>query len=191
VDKLEALDSAIQECDKRLVAIGPSDWDLPTPCDEWNVRDLVFHITWGSALYANLATGVKFEDLPELPSREDVDLDPVTHCRRQATALTVIFRKPGTMDVISDWPLRPGTTGAELIEFRTLDLVVHTWDLSKAIEAEEILPTPLVESALVCAQTDWGDTHRAGGHWREMTQNPASMDEPPLWLLRRTTGRQP
>jgi hypothetical protein len=150
---LEALSAAILECDKRLAAIGPSQWELPT--------------------------------------RADVDLDPVSHCRQQATALTEIFRKPETMEVISDWPLRPGTSGAEMIEFRTLDLVVHTWDLSRAIGANEILPTSLVEEALVCAQTEWGDTQRAGGYWREMTQSRASIEEPPLWVLLRTTGREP
>ena len=172
---MEALNSAIRECDKRLVAIGPSEWDLPTPCDEWNVGDLVFHMTWGSALYAKSRDRIKFDDLPELPTREDVDLDPVTHCRRQATASTEIFSKPGAMDVISDWPLRPGTTGAELIEFRMLDLVVHTWDLSRAIGADETLPTPLVEEALVCVRNRVG-RHTPGRRLLARNDTEPSVD---------------
>jgi uncharacterized protein (TIGR03086 family) len=191
VDKLEALDSAIQECDRRLALIGPSDWELPTPCDEWNVRFLVYHICYASALYAQLAAGSKFEDL-ELPLPEDVDHDPIAHCRHQATALTEIFRKPGTLEVVaSDWPPKPGATGTQMIEYRTLDLMVHTWDLSRAIGADEMLPTPLVEEGLLCAQTEWADTLRGGGFFREPTKSPTLSDEPPLWQLLRLTGREP
>jgi uncharacterized protein (TIGR03086 family) len=191
MDKVEALEQAIEECDKRLVLIDLSDWDLPTPCDEWSVRDLVYHIAWGSALYANLATGRKFDDLPELPTRENVDPDPVAHCRQQAAALVQISRKPGTMEVTSDWPFRPGSTGSEMIDFRTLDLVVHTWDLSRAIGADEDLPTLLVEQGLSCAQTEWANTVRAAGNFRDVTTSPTSNKESPLWQLLRITGREP
>jgi uncharacterized protein (TIGR03086 family) len=191
VDTLQALDCAIAECGKRLALIGPSDWDRPTPCDQWNVRDLVYHIAWGSALYANLVAGARREDFRELPVREDVDADPVAHCRQQAAALAANVMKPGAMELVSDSSFRPGSTGAELTDFRTLDLMVHTWDLSRAIGADETLPTPLVEHGLISARTEWGDIHRSGGYWREVTTSPTSAEESPLWQLLRATGRKP
>jgi uncharacterized protein (TIGR03086 family) len=192
MEKLEALDRAIEECDKRLVLIGPSDWDLPTPCDEWNVRDLVYHIAFGSFFYAGLATGAKFGDLLKgLPWREDFDADPVAHCRQEATRIATVFRAPGGMTYVPDWPLRPESTGAEMIDFRTLDLVVHTWDLSRAIGVDETLPTALAEYGLLCATPDWTDKQRAAGGWRDETTSPIPANEPPLWRLLRITGREP
>jgi len=43
MDQLTALDVARQEFGRRLRAVGPGDWDRPTPCAGWNVRDLVEH----------------------------------------------------------------------------------------------------------------------------------------------------
>ena len=34
---------------RRFIAgIAPEQWELPTPCDEWNLRELVGHVMYGT-----------------------------------------------------------------------------------------------------------------------------------------------
>ena len=54
---IDALAIARAEFERRLTAITGDDWGRPTPCPEWNVRQLVNHIVGHEYRYAdNLAT---------------------------------------------------------------------------------------------------------------------------------------
>src|SRR5437764_329003 len=54
---IAALAIARAEFERRLTAITSDDWGRPTPCTEWNVRQLVNHIVSHEYRYAdNLAT---------------------------------------------------------------------------------------------------------------------------------------
>ena len=54
---IDALAIARAEFERRLTAITSDDWGRPTPCTEWNVRQLVNHIVSHEYRYANnLAT---------------------------------------------------------------------------------------------------------------------------------------
>jgi uncharacterized protein (TIGR03083 family) len=54
---IDALAIARAEFERRLTAITDDDWGRPTPCTEWNVRQLVNHIVSHEYRYAdNLAT---------------------------------------------------------------------------------------------------------------------------------------
>ena len=37
---------AVEEWLSRVEAVGPDQWDQPTPCSDWSVRDLVQHVVW-------------------------------------------------------------------------------------------------------------------------------------------------
>jgi uncharacterized protein (TIGR03086 family) len=54
---IDAVGNARAEFERRLTAITADDWGRPTPCTEWNVRQLVNHIVGHEYRYAdNLAT---------------------------------------------------------------------------------------------------------------------------------------
>src|SRR5258706_1452765 len=57
MDHLAALDVARQEFGRRLREVGPGDWDRPTPCEGWTVRDLVVHVLVGQRMAALLVRG--------------------------------------------------------------------------------------------------------------------------------------
>ena len=37
---------AVGEFDARVRAVGDDQWELPTPCSDWNVRQLVNHLVY-------------------------------------------------------------------------------------------------------------------------------------------------
>ncbi|MBO0879969.1 MAG: maleylpyruvate isomerase N-terminal domain-containing protein [Mycobacterium sp.] len=42
---------------QKLAAVGPGQWNWATPCTEWNVRQLVNHMTQGNLNYIRLLDG--------------------------------------------------------------------------------------------------------------------------------------
>ena len=53
---------ASTEFGRRLRAVRPEQWTWPTPCGEWNVRQLVNHMTRGNLGYAHLSQGATNAD---------------------------------------------------------------------------------------------------------------------------------
>ena len=47
MDALEALRQSSREFETRLRQVGDDEWDLPTPCVEWNVREPSTTCCWG------------------------------------------------------------------------------------------------------------------------------------------------
>lgn len=125
------------------VLIGPDQWDLPTPCDGWCVRELVGHVAAASQMAAVLADGGTRDDAIVTLGVNHLGDDPLAALtnalERQATALdrdgvdTEVLEHPA-----GDMP------GSQVIAFRLGDLVAHQWDLARAIGADETLDAELV-----------------------------------------------
>ncbi|MET7934389.1 TIGR03086 family metal-binding protein [Streptomyces sp. NPDC005322] len=129
----------------RVHAIGPDQWDDPTPCTEWTVRDLVNHLTveqmWVPPLVHD---GSSVADQGDALEGDLLGEDPVAAWDAAADAARAVFRESGALE---------RTVGLSYGESRatdycaqmTADATVHAWDLSRAIGADERLPKPLVD----------------------------------------------
>ncbi|MFK8907525.1 TIGR03086 family metal-binding protein [Streptomyces sp. YS-3] len=131
----------------RVHAIRPDQWDLPTPCAEWTVRDLVNHLAveqlWVPPLVAEGRT------IAEVGDAFDGDVlgdDPVDVWETALSAAVAAFAAPGALDGTVE--LSYGRTPAPAYCSQMMaDAVVHSWDLSRAIGADERLPDALVDAA--------------------------------------------
>ena len=112
----------------RIAAIGPDDWVLPSPCAEWNVRQLVDHA---------VATQGRFGGL--LGVQADSTDWPALHSAMIAF-LGADDALDGTVDVAGLGPM----TRAQILEICVNDLLVHTWDVARSIGVDEALPERLV-----------------------------------------------
>ncbi len=54
---IERFRRAGAEFEKRLRAVRADQWSLPTPCSEWDVRQLVNHMVRGNLNYVGLLHG--------------------------------------------------------------------------------------------------------------------------------------
>ncbi|MEV0320929.1 TIGR03086 family metal-binding protein [Streptomyces sp. NPDC050658] len=128
----------------RVHEIRADQWDAPTPCTEWSVRDLVNHLTaeqlWVPSLVRDGAT------IASVGDSFDGDMlgpDPVASWDTAAEASRRAFGEPGALDRTVH--LSFGDTSAVFYCGQMIcDLVVHAWDLSRAIGADETLPEDLV-----------------------------------------------
>src|SRR5262249_9705380 len=74
---LERFRSASEQFARRLAAVAPEQWTGPTPCSEWNVRQLVNHMTRGNLNYVLLAGGGPAADFIRLRDVDALGDDPV------------------------------------------------------------------------------------------------------------------
>ncbi|MCU0268248.1 MAG: TIGR03086 family metal-binding protein [Acidimicrobiales bacterium] len=143
MESLEALRRATAEFDRRLSSVTDGQWDAPTPCDDWTVRQLVSHVVGGNAMAVELLGGASSEQaLPFLGGLPLGD-DPLATFRAGAEAQLAAFASPGALERTCHHPMGD-LPGAEVAGFRVGDLTLHSWDLARAIGADEDLDAELV-----------------------------------------------
>lgn len=129
----------------KVQRIGDDQWDLPTPNREWNVRDLVQHLTYGASWVAPLLRGEKLADVGDRYQGDLLGDDPKDAFRSASETAVEACLEPGAMQRTVD--LSQGPTPAEgYILERIADLAMHTWDLSRAIGADDTLNPKVVEA---------------------------------------------
>lgn len=148
-NQLGILDQAFREFSARVDAIPADGWDGPTPATEWTVRDLVLHVLDEHLWVPPLVHGHDLQAAEEVvkaaqTARDDADLKSEWHSA--ATASVQAFNEPGALDrevALSRGPTPCRQYADEMI----FDLVVHGWDLGKAIGYPEAIPESLAEPA--------------------------------------------
>ena len=136
---------AISGFEDRLNAVVDEDWQRPTPCDGWTVADLVKHLVGGGIMSELLLSGASREDamaaLFNLELEGDLRMAFVDARDRQQA----VFSAPDAENALCHHPLRD-MPASEFIWLRIRDTTIHTWDLARAIGADENLDEGLVST---------------------------------------------
>jgi uncharacterized protein (TIGR03086 family) len=166
--------------------IEPGLWGHPTPCAEWDVRALVNHLTnenlWAEALFGG-------RTIAEVGAAFDGDVlgdDAVGAWERASSGAIARMGQPDAMDrpVELSRGRVPGRVYAvELFA----DHVMHSWDLARAIGADDRLDEDLVAAAKAWFATV-EDSYRATGAIAERPPIPDVADDQTVFLA--MTGRR-
>ncbi|MFY1587135.1 TIGR03086 family metal-binding protein [Micromonospora sp. WMMD734] len=146
----------IQELNRRAVrqsveivsSAREEQWDLPTPCAQWNLRQLLAHMTAQNNGFAAAADGETEDDSVW---REQPTADPGGDYLRSAERVISAFDGPDVMGREFWLPeiRRVGGFPARMaISFHFLDYVVHGWDVGAALGAPPKFDDDIVEAAL-------------------------------------------
>lgn len=134
--------SAVRQFDSRIRAVGPGQWTISTPDDDWDVQRLVRHVINVQNRFAGGVGGRK----TEATSATGAEL--VDAWAAASTASAAVFA------AVTDWtpsvPLPSGHTSTleDLGWLVTADLAIHAWDLARAIGANDELPNDLLSAVL-------------------------------------------
>lgn len=132
----------------RVHQVRDDQWDAPTPCEAWTVRDLVGHLTVEQLWVPRLVRdGATIEEVGDEFDGDQLGDDPVGAWDRAAVAAVAAFSEPGALDRTVHLSSGPSGAGAYCSQMM-MDAVVHAWDLSRAIGADEQLPPEAASAAL-------------------------------------------
>ena len=94
----EALAAANAEFVRRLGLVTADDWHRPTPCTEWDVRDLVNHVVGGNRRHAMLLRGATATEVDATRAENHLGADAVAAFVSTADELLAEFRTAGALD---------------------------------------------------------------------------------------------
>jgi uncharacterized protein (TIGR03086 family) len=159
---LPTLERACAATEPVVAKVTPAHYGLSTPCTEWDVHDLLNH------LVGTLAVGrALLRDEPptvamgpgQLPPTDLVGDDPAAAYGREADALLGAV-DAGDFERIHATPLGE-MPGAALGGFVVLDIVVHGWDLGRAIDVAPVIDDDLAGRLLGFAHASFAAMPRA------------------------------
>lgn len=137
---LELCTVALDGFGRRVRAV--EDWHAPTPDTEWDVSDLVRHVVVEQQWVRPLAAGLSLDEASKEVSEVEGDLAAEWE-KYAAEALTAWAEAPSDQRV----SLSRGVVPIEdYLREMVWDATIHTWDLARAIGADEDLDPALVEA---------------------------------------------
>jgi uncharacterized protein (TIGR03086 family) len=121
-------------------------WEAPTPCAAWDVYALVNHVVGENRWVPLLFAGRTVADVGDLLEGDLLGPDPQTAWEDSLGAADRAISHDGAM--VQTVHLSMGAvSGEEYITQLVADLVVHAWDLARAIGGNETLDASLVQAA--------------------------------------------
>ncbi|HTW21187.1 MAG TPA: maleylpyruvate isomerase family mycothiol-dependent enzyme, partial [Mycobacteriales bacterium] len=104
----------------------PDKWSAQSPCTQWTPRDVVAHIVNG---HRGVIAGVRGGE----PRPMGADEDPLQAWTEAQQELEKITADPDALAQEVDGPPGKMPAGELIGRFVTMDLLVHTWDLARAV----------------------------------------------------------
>jgi uncharacterized protein (TIGR03086 family) len=127
-----------------IAGVRPEQLDAPTPCEQWEVRDLVNHIIGAHFSFTGALHGQPSDPHGRPP---DFTEDASGTFDRSSKAMLEAWREPGALD--RNVETKTGTMpGSMLIGMHTMDNLVHSWDLARATGQSEDLDPELATQML-------------------------------------------
>ncbi|GAA4900220.1 TIGR03086 family metal-binding protein [Streptomonospora salina] len=121
------------EFTRRVEGVPAGGWEAPTPCAEWNARDLLRHMI-GNHTRMPSQVGIDIE------ASQSPDEDPVAAWHEVRAAMEEILDDPEQASREYDGYFGRLSVASTVDDFLGFDLVVHSWDLARATGQDETLP---------------------------------------------------
>ena len=169
------------EFTQRIQSVPADAWDKPAPCDGWVARDVVRHLVeWVPGFFS--ASDLRF---PKAPS---VDEDPAAAWQAVNDTLQSALDDPEI--AAHEFEMRMGRVRVDqsIAQFCLGDILVHTWDLARAVGLDESLDATEVHRMFE-GMEPMDEMLRQSGQFGPRVDVPADADEQTKLIA--FTGRHP
>jgi uncharacterized protein (TIGR03086 family) len=147
MDLLDAHTQSLGHTRRLVAGVSASQWDAPSPCEGWSVRELVNHVVSGNFWVGELTAGKTIDAVGDRLDGDVLGDDPVAAYDESADTADRGFRRPGALDApvaVSYGPV----PGSVYCGHRFLDVLIHGWDLASGTGQDTRLDPDLVEELL-------------------------------------------
>ena len=154
---IDALDQTVQTVSGLGFGCREEDFDRPTHCPGWSVKDQIAHVVGVEKSFAGIrADHVDVPDYPHLRHDAARDIEREVEARRGRTGREVVAEladfhperiaslreSPADLDTVVGGALGPETTFGHLLRMRVIDTWVHEQDIRNALDRPGDLDTP-------------------------------------------------
>jgi uncharacterized protein (TIGR03086 family) len=165
-----------------LFAVPSDEWDRPSMCAEWTVRDVAGHLIWGQNQLRHWALGQKYGNVDGAPGAAHPAVlatsDPLqTYQEARAAADECLSEqtlgRAVRLPALGEIPL------SALIPLLITDHLAHAWDIGHALSANLC-----IDEDLISVSNGWARKHilRAPGFFGPELPAPANADTQTQWL---------
>ena len=126
--------------DARVQATPPDSWNGGSPCTEWKARDVVAHVVDNHRRLIAEVAGVESKPMT-------ADEDPKAAWTSAYATMRELTEDPEAMARSVQGPMGPMPLEQMLPQFVCMDMLVHTWDLARAVGGDERLDEESVQDA--------------------------------------------
>jgi len=138
-ESTDRLNQMIQGFDARVQAAPADRWANQSPCADWKARDVVVHVANN---LINIAAGLT--DTQPQPVGDDEDIVAAWNRARDGV---VAAMASGDLSKTLQSPMGPMPADMFIGRLVSTDVLVHTWDLARAVGGDERLAQDAVAGA--------------------------------------------
>jgi uncharacterized protein (TIGR03086 family) len=116
-----------------VTGLADADWKLPTPCEHWNVAQVLRHACGDQLAYTAAISGSGGPSENPFEPAEDPPADPraLVATALDSSSQTFATVNPGAQAIPSPLPLGP-LPAETVVGAAALDAAVHAWDIAVA-----------------------------------------------------------
>ncbi|OBI94271.1 TIGR03086 family metal-binding protein [Mycobacterium sp. 1245805.9] len=189
-DELPVLAEATRYLFGNLLLVREADLSAPTPCPDWDLRRLLWHVRSSLADVADvLLAGDPDRGSERVPAEGDPS-DPVAALR---VAIIDLLLVSNTAPAAGLWCEIYGRAlpSKTVVYVGAIEMVLHAWDIAQACRTDRPIPSD-VASALLCVSPPLAQAGRAGGVFAAPLASPATAtpSEQLLALFGRRASRR-
>ncbi len=186
MDPITRLEAGVDQARPIIAAIAKEDFELPTPCPEWNVRQLINHMIGALVMFRDVA--VDGEADPSLFERDLVGDNPADSFDSASRSAIAAWREEGKLDGAAKLPFGEFPASFAL-QLPAMDMVVHGWDLARATGQQLAWDPDLVADTLTFCEATFTTPEFRGKDFAPPVAVPDDADD--ITRLVAFLGRNP
>ena len=138
-DATDRVKLLIDGFDARVQAAPTEAWSGQSPCTDWTARDVVAHVANNMLRFGGAIAGTTH------PPVADDESAPDAWARAKAAFVPML--DSADLSQVINGPFGPMPAEQLIGRVLSTDILVHTWDLARAVGGDESLPADIVEGA--------------------------------------------
>jgi uncharacterized protein (TIGR03086 family) len=163
-------------------AVRAEQWTDPTPCTEWNVKQITNHLIGENLWAVELLQG---KTIAEVGDRLEGDLageDPAAAYAASCRSASLLCTAPGAMEATCHLSFGD-YSGSDYAAQLFMDTLIHGWDIATATDQNARLVAELVEACLPIAEQVTIQFRSAGVFGDDLPVDPGADPQTRLLAL--------